>query len=118
MHRSETPGPGVAPPAEGSPGWVSALRGPTGVRAEATADLRVVLMRGARFGISRSRPGLEPLAADEVDALAIQAADRALSIVLSRLDDFRGRSRFTTWASKYVLREVRVALREREAGST
>jgi RNA polymerase sigma-70 factor, ECF subfamily len=42
----------------------------------------------------------------EFDDLAHQAANDALMNILKRLDDFRGSSRFTTWAYKFVMFEV------------
>ena len=91
-----------------SQAWVAALRGPTGTRQEATADLHALLTRGARFALSRSRQGPGGIPSDEFDALVTQAADAALCDVLASLDSFRGRSRFTTWASKFAVREARV----------
>jgi RNA polymerase sigma-70 factor (ECF subfamily) len=49
----------------------------------------------------------------DLDDLAVQAADDALVSVLRRLDDFRGLSRFTTWAYKFALLESAVKLRKR-----
>ena len=43
----------------------------------------------------------------------LEAADDAMMSVLARLDDFRGRSRFTTWAYKFALLEAAVKLRRR-----
>jgi len=43
----------------------------------------------------------------------MQAADDALMAVLSKLDDFWGESRFTTWAYKFALLEAGVRLRRR-----
>ena len=48
-----------------------------------------------------------------MDDLAVQAADDALVSVLRRVDDFRGASRFTTWAYKFALLEAAVKLRKR-----
>ena len=45
--------------------------------------------------------------------MALQAADDALVAVLAKLDDFRGASRFTTWAYKFALLEAGVRLRRR-----
>lgn len=42
----------------------------------------------------------------ELDDLAEQAANDACVSVLRRLPDFEGRSRFTTWASKFAILEV------------
>jgi RNA polymerase sigma-70 factor (ECF subfamily) len=43
----------------------------------------------------------------------MQAANDALMAVLAKLDDFRGASRFTTWAYKFALLEAGVKLRRR-----
>ena len=45
--------------------------------------------------------------------MATQAADDALVAVLAKLGDFRGASRFTTWAYKFALLEAGVRLRRR-----
>ena len=50
---------------------------------------------------------------EELEDLAMQAADDALIAVLSKLDDYRGLSRFTTWAYKFALLEAGVKLRRR-----
>lgn len=50
---------------------------------------------------------------EELDDLALQAADDALVAVLGKLDDYRGASRFTTWAYKFALLEAGVRLRRR-----
>ena len=106
-----TEGPSTDP----SQAWVAALRGPTGTRQEATADLHALLTRGARFALSRPRQGLAEVPPDEVEALANKAADAALCDVVASLDSFRGKSRFTTWASKFAIREAGVI---RAAGSS
>ena len=106
-----TEGPATDP----SQAWVAALRGPAATRQEATADLHALLTRGARFALSRPRQGLGEIPSGEVDALATQAADAALRDVVASLDSFRGRSRFTTWASKFAIREAGVT---RAAGSS
>jgi RNA polymerase sigma-70 factor (ECF subfamily) len=49
----------------------------------------------------------------DLDDIAVQAAGDALVAVLRRLDDFRGASRFTTWAYKFALLEAGVKLRRR-----
>jgi DNA-directed RNA polymerase specialized sigma24 family protein len=64
--------------------------------------------------VSRSperRPGLPHLDRDELDDIAVKSADDALLAVLSKLDQFRGTSRFTTWAYKFILLETAVKLR-------
>ena len=70
-------------------------------------------MRAARFEVGRRRRALAHLRGDELDDIALQAADDALVSVLARLADFRGESRFTTWAYKFALLEAAVSLRRR-----
>ncbi|MDX6399211.1 MAG: hypothetical protein QOJ43_2619, partial [Gaiellaceae bacterium] len=72
-----------------------------------------VLLGAARFEVARRRPALPHLRGDDLDDIANQAADDALVSVLRRLDDFRGASRFTTWAYKFALLEAAVKLRKR-----
>ena len=82
-------------------------------RDDAIARLHELLLRAARFEVSRRRASLPHLRGDDLDDLAVQAADDALVSVLRRLDDFRGASRFTTWAYKFALLEAAVKLRKR-----
>jgi RNA polymerase sigma-70 factor (ECF subfamily) len=97
-----------------SSAWISALRHPDPVeRDRAIAGLYELLLRAARFEVSRRRAALSYVRGEELDDLALQAADDALVAVLGRLDDYRGASRFTTWAYKFALLEAGVRLRRR-----
>jgi RNA polymerase sigma-70 factor (ECF subfamily) len=96
-----------------SAAWLAALHGPAAVRDAAIADLHGILLRGARFELSRRRAALGHVPWSEVEDLAYQAADDALVAVLAKLDTFRGASRFTTWAYKFVLLEAGVKARRR-----
>ena len=80
---------------------------------EAIGRLHALLLRAARFEVGRRRPTLPHLRGDELDDIAHEAADDALMSVLRRLDDFRGDSKFTTWAYKFALLEAAVKLRKR-----
>jgi RNA polymerase sigma-70 factor (ECF subfamily) len=93
--------------------WLSSLREAGPVREEAIARLHALLLRAARFEVSRRRPTLPHLRGNELDEIALEAADDALMSVLARLDDFRGASRFTTWVYKFALLEAAVKLRRR-----
>jgi RNA polymerase sigma-70 factor (ECF subfamily) len=93
--------------------WLEALRASGAVRDDAVARLHALLLRAARFEIARRRPALAHLRGDDLDDIAHHAADDALVSVLRRLDDFRGLSRFTTWAYKFALLEAAVKLRKR-----
>jgi RNA polymerase sigma-70 factor (ECF subfamily) len=101
------------PAADPSAGWIEALRSEGPVRERAVADLHALLLRAARFELSRRRAALSHVRGEELDDLAMQAADDALMAVLAKLDDYRGASRFTTWAYKFALLEAGVRLRRR-----
>jgi RNA polymerase sigma-70 factor, ECF subfamily len=93
--------------------WLQSLRAKDTTGQEAIARLHALLLRAARFEVARRRPTLPYLRGDELEDIANEAADDALMSVLRRLDDFRGASRFTTWAYKFALLEAAVKLRKR-----
>lgn len=88
--------------------WLERLNSSGPVRDAALGELRELLLRAARFELGR-RPALGP----ERDDLAQQSADDALLAVLGKLGEFRGESRFTTWAYKFALLEAGVKARRR-----
>jgi RNA polymerase sigma-70 factor, ECF subfamily len=100
-------------PVDPSEAWLEALRADGERRRAAIADLHDLLLRAARFEIGRRRAALSFVRGEELDDLALQAADDALVAVLAKLDDYRGASRFTTWAYKFALLEAGVRLRRR-----
>ena len=89
------------------------LRADGRTRDAAVEQLHELLLRAARFEVARRRPSLPHLRGDELDDIALEAADDATVSVLARLDEFRGESRFTTWAYKFALLEAAVKLRKR-----
>jgi RNA polymerase sigma-70 factor (ECF subfamily) len=93
--------------------WLRCLRASGVERDQAVARLHALLLRAARFEVARRRPTLPHLRGGDLDDIANQAADDAVMSVLRRLDDFRGASRFTTWAYKFALLEAAVKLRKR-----
>jgi RNA polymerase sigma-70 factor, ECF subfamily len=93
--------------------WLRSLRASGAERDDAVARLHALLLRAARFEVARRRPTLPHLRGNELDDIALEAADDALMSVLARLDDFRGESRFTTWVYKFALLEAAVKLRRR-----
>src|ERR671923_1792302 len=86
--------------------WLRSLRADGTTREEAIARLHALLLRAARFEVARRRPMLPHLRGNELEEIALEAADDALMSVLARLDDFRGASRFTTWVYKFALLEA------------
>jgi RNA polymerase sigma-70 factor, ECF subfamily len=111
--RATSPSAGAHAGEKNSRAWLSALRLPGAERDQAVADLHELLLRAARFEVSRRRAALSYVRGEELDDLALQAADDALVAVLAKLDDYRGASRFTTWAYKFALLETSVRLRRR-----
>ena len=93
--------------------WLADLRADGRDHELAVARLHALLLRAARFELGRRRPMLSHLRGGELDEIAADAADDALVSVLGRLDDFRGASRFTTWAYKFALLETAVKIRKR-----
>jgi RNA polymerase sigma-70 factor (ECF subfamily) len=90
--------------------WVERLSGSGAVRDAALEDLHRLLLGAARFTLSKNG---HQLAREGFDDLAVQAADDALVAILGRLGEFRGESRFTTWAWKFAFYEASVAVRKR-----
>jgi RNA polymerase sigma-70 factor (ECF subfamily) len=110
--RSQPPVEAAGPDAE-SRAWITALQ-TLGPRRDAAAErLHELLLHAARFEVNRRRVTMPHLRGDDFDDLAMQSADDALVAVLSKLDSYRGESKFTTWAYKFALLEAAVKLRRR-----
>ncbi len=82
-------------------------------REAAVVELHALLLKAARFEVNRRRDSLPHLRGGDHEDLAQQSADDALLAVLGKLDQFRGESRFTTWAYKFALLEAGVKVRRR-----
>ncbi|MFI5612126.1 sigma-70 family RNA polymerase sigma factor [Amycolatopsis sp. NPDC051903] len=82
--------------------WVRVLSAGAPGRDEAVALLHAKFLRIAGAEVARrgARRGLAGTAADD---LVQQAATDALVTVLAKLSEFRGESRFTSWAYKFVV---------------
>ena len=85
--------------------WLRALAGTGPQREAALARLHEMLVRIARGEVRRRGPRLR-ITGPELDDLAYQAAADALLAITGKLGQFRGESRFTTWAYKFVIFEV------------
>ena len=75
--------------------WIARLKGPPQVRDQAIDELRVYLLRGLSK-LMASRYGGEFSAED--------AVQESLVKILKSIDQFAGRSRFTTWAMTVATR--------------
>ena len=74
-------------------------------REAALARLHEMLLRIAQREVRRRGPRLR-ITGPELEDLAYQAAADALMAITGKLGQFRGESRFTTWAYKFVIFEV------------
>jgi RNA polymerase sigma-70 factor (ECF subfamily) len=96
-----------------SQAWLDALHADDARRDDATARLHALLLGAARSEVARRRSTMPHVGRAEFEDIAQQSADDALVAVLGKLDQFRGESRFTTWAYKFALLEAAVNLRRR-----
>jgi RNA polymerase sigma-70 factor, ECF subfamily len=85
--------------------WVRSLRAHGQERDNAVRELHELLLGVARRELRRRSLAVE-IAGPELDDLAHQAAADALLAITGKLDQFRGESRFTTWAYGFVILEV------------
>src|SRR5215469_11158267 len=74
-------------------------------RRLAERELHDKLLRIAQAEVRR-RSASTPVTGPELDDLAHQAAADAMLAILAKLAEFRGESRFTTWAYRFVILEV------------
>lgn len=90
---------------EDSVSWLRGLQATRSEYDECIERLHALLLRVARYEVSR-RAGSLQLAGPELDDIAQQACDDALMAIKGKVGDFRGESRFTTWAYRFVMFEV------------
>ena len=91
---------------EESAEWLRRLAAGEGAeRAVAERELHATLVRIALSEVRR-RSATTPVTGPELDDVAHQAAGDAMLAILAKLADFRGESRFLTWAYRFVILEV------------
>lgn len=110
------PGAGASPQTaslsdEVSRAWIEQLSSRGAQRDAAVSELHALLLRAARFEVGRRRRAFPHLATGDVDDLARQSAGDALVAILGKPGDFRGESRFTTWARKFAVFEAGAKVR-------
>ena len=98
-------GEGTRAPDAESAEWIRALGAGGAERDRAVARLHEALLRVARAELAR-RTGQLPISGPELDDLAHQAAADAVVAIIAKAGQFRGESRFTTWAYRFVILEV------------
>lgn len=93
--------------------WLERLRSTCPERDAALTQLHALLLSAARFEVARRKATSAHLRGGDLDDVPQQSADDALVAILGKLDDFRGESRFTTWAYKFALYEAAAKIRKR-----
>ena len=97
--------------------WLEELNTSGAPQEAAIADLRDLLLRAALYYFSRNRGDFQGFDQDDIRQRAEDCAQDALLAVLEHLADFRGDSKFTTWAYKFAINIAMVtARRERWKG--
>lgn len=89
--------------------WLAALSQPGQSRDRALRDLRYLLLKGLNLGF-RGQP---PQKDREFHALYEDFVQEAILTILEHLADFKGNSKFTTWAHKICIRKAFSELRRR-----
>lgn len=94
--------------------WLDDLRASGEAQETAIADLRNLLLRAVLYLFSRNQGDFGGLARIEILQRAEDCAQEALVAVMNHLSDFRGDSKFTTWAYKFAVNiALMTARRER-----
>lgn len=83
--------------------WIDDLNSSGSVQEAAIADLRELLLRAALYFFSRNLGDFQGLSREEILQRAEDCAQDALLAVLNHLSDFRGDSKFSTWAYKFAI---------------
>jgi RNA polymerase sigma-70 factor (ECF subfamily) len=91
--------------------WVDGLRSDGARHDRCARELYAVLLRAARREIHRRREWLGGATGPELDDLAHQTAGDALVAIIDNLGSYRGASRFTTWAYRFVMNHASIKTR-------
>ncbi len=97
--------------------WLKDLNAGGPAQENAIADLQGILLRAVLYLFNRNMGDLNALARDDILRLAEDCAQDALIAIMNHLSDFRGDSKFTTWAYKFAINiALMAARRERWRG--
>ena len=91
--------------------WMRELTEGGSVQDAAISDLRELLLRAALYFFSRNLGDFQGLGRDEILQRSEDCAQDALIAVLDHLTDFRGDSKFSTWAYKFAINMAMVTAR-------
>ena len=93
--------------------WLHALHQTGPARAEAFADLREYLRRAVFLYLRDKRTDLSDISPYDLYQMAEDFAQEAIIAIEINLDSFQGRSKFTTWAYRFVVNKAIDELRRR-----
>jgi len=91
--------------------WLRDLNASGSSQEAAIADLRELLLRAALYFFSRNLGDFRGSGRDEILQRAEDCAQDALIAVMDHLPDFRGDSKFSTWAYKFAINMSMMASR-------
>ena len=91
--------------------WLEDLNAGGSVQEAAISDLRDLLLRAALYFFSRNLGDFQGMNREEILQRAEDCAQDALIAVTNHLSDFRGDSKFTTWAYKFAINTAMMAAR-------
>lgn len=91
--------------------WLHDLSASDPSQEAAIADLREILLRAALYSFGRSPGAFGGQNPEEIRQRAEDCAQDALIAVMAHLADFRGESKFTTWAYKFAINTALMAAR-------
>src|SRR5215216_2384348 len=91
--------------------WLHDLKASGATQEAAIADLRNILLRAALYYFSRNLGDFRGMNREEILQRAEDCAQDALIAVINRLPDFRGDSKFTTWAYKFAINRAMMTAR-------
>lgn len=86
--------------------WIAELTASGSRQEQAIADLRAMLVRGSLHTLRQTRYRLDSWDAEHLQQIAQDSAQDSLLAVLQHLHEFRGESRFTTWAFKFAVHKA------------
>ena len=89
--------------------WLADLRTAGEAKETALADLRAIIQAGLPYALSNYLSPDNP----QFQSLTEEVAQETLLRVMSHLDTFEGRSKFTTWVHKIAVRIALTELRRR-----
>jgi RNA polymerase sigma-70 factor (ECF subfamily) len=91
--------------------WLHDLNSMGSAQEAALADLRDLLLHAALYFFTRNLSDFQGLSREEILQRAEDCAQDALLAVLDHLSEFRGDSKFSTWAYKFAINMAMMAAR-------